>query len=120
MNMKESINFLVGLKEGVNQKTGEVLFDNKENEEVTNAIEKALEIMKKERIRMRKRKNRPSRNGESWSKEEEEKLTDRLFELKKQDMKYNKIINKLAKEHQRTLGAIKSRIEKIAVDETIK
>ena len=114
MKMNKTIKKLEGLIDGTNDNTGEVLFDPEENKELTQALEKSLDVLKKEKERIKKRNSRPSRSGESWTDEEDNMLVEEFKSYKNTDMSFNQFKKNTAKSHQRTKGAIDSRIEKLA------
>ena len=114
MKIDKTIDRVKGLIDGTNKETGEVLFDPEENKSVNQALEKSLEILEKEKDRIIKRNNKPTRNGESWTDEEDNTLVEEFNSYKNTDMSFSKFKKNTAKAHKRTKGSIDSRIEKLA------
>lgn len=108
--MEEAIDIIKALKSGANKITGEIYFKPYKNKELKFALKKAVEVLEKEKNKLLKQNNKPERNGESWTEKEEKKLTNKFESYKNSSLNKKKSINRLAKIHERTYGAIKSRL----------
>jgi len=103
-DQKRTVEIIEALANGVNPATGEVLPENSpyQNLEVTRALFRALDALKNTTG-----KKSPPLQGSKWTPEEEQQL--------------HKLFNKgwkvpeLAKKHQRTAGAIRSRLRKMGL-----
>jgi hypothetical protein len=113
MEIDNIIKAIKGLEKGVNIKTGEKIFNEKENKILIDDLIKAKEILKKEKRRMERKKNRPKRAKERWTRKEEVMLLEEYNKLKSQKTENPKIINKLAIKHERTEGSIRSRLSRL-------
>ncbi|MFW6026867.1 MAG: hypothetical protein ACOCRX_11045 [Candidatus Woesearchaeota archaeon] len=108
----ESIEIIKALKTGKNKFTGEIYFKPHKNNKISHALQQALEALKKEKKKIIRYKNIPRRAGERWTKEEKAKLTYKYDIYVKSNMNDNDSIERLAKIHKRTYGAIASRLKK--------
>lgn len=121
MDLAKSINILKGLSKGCKYNTGEIIlnYNNKEDKKIIEAVELALSIVEREYSKKNKRfirnnkNNKPDRNGMSWSKEEMVDLCSVFDKFINDNMDTKDIVCELAFIHQRTLGAIVSRLKKI-------
>jgi hypothetical protein len=99
-----TVEIIEALANGVHPATGEVLPENSpyQDLEVTRALFRALDALKNTTG-----KKPPPLQGSKWTPEEEEQLRN-LFD---QGWK----VPELAKKHQRTAGAIRSRLKKMGL-----
>ena len=107
MDKKEIIQILEALAGGVDPVSGEVFPADSpyQNVEVTRALFHALEAVKGAKAK----KPLPERQGEKWTEQEDQQLTEGFNKEVK--------VAELANTHQRTLGAIRSRLRKIGLIE---
>lgn len=105
LHKKRVIGIIQALAEGVDPVTGEVFPGDSpyQNAEVTRALFHALEALKEQGPK----KENPVRQGEPWTKEEDEQLSEGF----KNEVK----VADLAKAHQRSSGAIRSRLKKLGL-----
>lgn len=112
MEIQEVIEFVDGLTIGFSKETGERLFNTDENPKVIESLKESLEILKKEQKRIERKNNRPARAKEKWTDEEEKELVE-VYKKYEDDVEFPRLVEKLAKKHQRTEGSIRSRINKL-------
>src|SRR5688572_26815972 len=107
MTEARSLEILKSLRDGINPFTGETLSieNHFQHPETVRALYKAVEAMEFFEARMRQRRNLPKNTGITWTKEEDEKLV-RGFEA-------GEPFSVLARDHDRTSGAIEARLIKL-------
>ncbi len=107
MNESEALNIIRALADGVNPCTGEVFPKDSpyQNAQTVRALHSAVSALEAAAKRKKRKKKLPERAGQPWKNEEDNML------IKKFDD--GAIVSEIAKEHQRTTGAIKSRLEKL-------
>ncbi len=108
MNEANALQIIKNLAEGVDPFTGEIFPDDSPYQKayVVRALQKAIEALSKE-VKHENKKNRipPARAGKPWDETESETL------VREFDKGTN--IGELAKQHQRTRGAIESQLVKL-------
>lgn len=112
MNLEEVIEVIEVLEMGYNKENGEELFKAAENPKLKNALKKSLEILKAEKIKKERKESLPQKAYTGWTVEEEKTLMKK-FNKYKEKLDFAKLVEKLAKNHQRTEGSIKSKINKL-------
>lgn len=112
--MKDYIKILSALAKGCKYDSGEVIFDfnDEEDKAIMEALGFAVNFMKKEYEKHKKRLNKPLRNGLPWSFEEDSRLVAYYDEMIKKNIDEQEIVCNLAFIHKRTLGAIVSRLRR--------
>ena len=107
MDKKEVIQVLEALAGGVDPVSGEIFPADSpyQSVEVTRALFHALEAVKG----AKDKKPLPERQGEKWTEQEDQQLTEGFNNEVK--------VAELAKTHQRTSGAIRSRLKKLGLIE---
>lgn len=113
LKISEVLEFIDGLTIGYNKHTGERIINTDENPKLVESLKESVEIIKKEKKRLERRKNLPKRAKEKWSSEEEKNLTNKFRKLKEEDKEFKDIVKILAKKHQRTEGSIRSRLGRL-------
>lgn len=107
--MKEmgALKIIQALADGVNPCTGEVLSPDSilENPQIIRALFAAIEALKAKMKRQERARNLPQRAGQPWT-EQESSLLEKRFD---QDVS----ISDIAREHERTSGAIKAQLERL-------
>lgn len=95
------------LADGVDPFTGEVFSADSpyQNVEIIRALHNAVEVLRKAVNRTKRQKSLPARAGEPWEKSESETLAGKFDE--------GVSITELAKQHERTRGAIQSQLTKL-------
>ena len=106
MTATQALDIIELLADGFDPKTGEVIPDNSclQRGNVVRALMRASRALKSASRAEKKRKDLPNRAGLSWTDEEDEKLLKSFEQGQKPEG--------LAIEHERTLGAINSRLHK--------
>lgn len=107
MDDKEALGIIRRLADGVDPFTGEVFEADSlyQNVEVVRALNRAIEALSWAAERAERKKNLPARAGKPWDKGESDLLIERFDE--------GMGIAQLAKEHQRTRGAIEAQLGKL-------
>ena len=97
------------LAEGINPLTGQPFPDDHvyQHAKFLRALQSAIEAMERKIKRQARQKDLPQRTGEAWSKSEDEALT--------QSFSDKVPVQQIAKKHQRTPGAITSRLVKLGL-----
>ena len=105
MDKQKTIEILATLASGVDPVSGEVLPPDSpyQNVDVTRALFHALDVLKN----VRPKRGQFANQGSKWTPEEEEQLKKLFSEGWK--------VAELAKKHQRTSGAIRSRLVKLGL-----
>ena len=107
--MKEigALKIIQALADGVNPCTGEVLSTGSilQNPQIIRALFAAIEALKAEMKRQEKTRNLPQRAGQPWN-EKESSLLEKRFDQ-------GLSISDIAREHERTSGAIKAQLERL-------
>ena len=113
MDIKETIAIIQALAEGVNPVTGEMLapytpspFDEPR---IIRALYTAAQHLRQAQIQPEQPKALPAKAGSAWSEEEDQELI--------QQFKANLPIRSIADSHQRTRGAIQSRLARLGLIE---
>lgn len=111
MNISETIAILEALAEGINPATGKKLTSNSPLDEplVIRALYSAVLHLKQSRIQPAQPKATPPKAGSGWSAEEDRELI--------QQFKANLPLREIADRHQRTRGAIQSRLARLGLIE---
>ena len=106
METKEAIKIIRSLSDGINPLTGKTFPQDSiyQNLDIIRALYKAVDAMKMYG-NMEKRSGLPFKAGSSWSDSEDKELVANFDS--------GKSITQLAKEHQRSVGAIRSRLVKL-------
>ncbi len=107
MKTLEALKVIEVLADGVNPFTGEVFAEDSpyQNPKVIRALHKAVEALRKTARNEKRRLNLPERAGMPWDDSESELLLKRF--------NAGVDISKVAKEHKRTTGAIRSQLLKL-------
>jgi len=107
MESHKALGIIESLADGVNPFTGEIFPEDSpyQNPEVIRALHKAVGPLEKTVQREKRRRSLPERAGEPWDDSESELLLKRF--------NGGVEISKIAKEHKRTTGAIKSQLLKL-------
>lgn len=107
MDTEQALEILKPLAEGVDPFTGEILPSESlyQNPQVTRALFVATTFLEKKMERDRRQRNLPNNAGKPWSEKEDKELIE-LFDS-------GKSIEELSSIHQRTRGAIQSRLLKL-------
>ncbi len=107
MDAEKALEILKPLAEGIDPFTGEILPPESlyQNPEVIRALFAATTALQKQMERNRRQTNLPKNAGKPWSEEEDKELAE-LFDS-------GKSIEELSVLHQRTRGAIQSRLLKM-------
>jgi len=107
METLEALGVIEVLADGVNPVTGEVFAEDSpyQNPKVIRALYKAIEALRKTAQSKNRRRNMPERAGLPWEDSESELLVKRF--------NGGEDISKIAKEHKRTAGAIRSQLLKL-------
>ena len=109
MENAKAADIIAALADGVSPLTGEEFPKNSvyNNPEIIRALFAAVEALKQEARREAKKRNRqlPANAGQPWSAEEDEKLAS-MFDR-------GAAIQELTESHQRTRGAIATRLERL-------
>jgi hypothetical protein len=107
MDAKKAIEIVGKLADGIDPLTGEIFPPDSpyQNVEVVRALHTAVEALTKTARQTERKKSLPGRAGQPWDKAESDLLAKRFDE--------GIGIPELAKEHQRTRGAIESQLAKL-------
>lgn len=107
MDVNTALTIVKALAEGANPFTGEVLPDNSvyQHPQVVRALFMAIEALERSQRRSKRQKHLPEKAGSPWTPEEDQRLS-RAFDARKS-------VDDLAEAHQRTRGAIESRLAKL-------
>ncbi|MCK4393629.1 hypothetical protein KAX17_12055 [Candidatus Bipolaricaulota bacterium] len=107
MEALEALEIIKSLADGVDPYTGQKLPEHGlyQNTKTVRALFVAVRALEDLRDRESRKKNLPSHAGIAWTEEEESRLAKRFDE--------GISIQELAREHQRTIGAIEARLVKL-------
>jgi len=107
MDVNTALTIVKALADGANPFTGEVLPHNSvyQHPQVVRALFTAIEALERTQKRSQRKRHLPEKAGTPWTPQEDEGLS-RAFDG-------GKSIEDLAKAHQRTRGAIESRLAKL-------
>ncbi len=107
MDKSKELEILESLCEGINPSTGEIFPDDSlyQQPDIIRALFKATKALEFMENTNKKKKVFHENAGKSWYEEDDEKLIEQ-FDL-------GMSIKELAKNHQRTAGAIKARLTKL-------
>ena len=107
MDTLEALEVIEVLADGVNPFSGEVFAEDSpyQNPKVIRALYKAIEALRKTARSEQRRRHLPERAGLPWDDSESELLVKRFND--------EADISKIAKEHKRTTGAIRSQLVKL-------
>lgn len=107
MDDNKALEIIQRLADGVDPATGEVFPADcpYQNPDVVRALHRALEALTRAAWRSERQKSLPERAGKPWDKAESDLLAKRFDERIE--------ITELAKQHQRTRGAIVSQLAKL-------
>lgn len=107
MDNQEALDIIQALSEGVNPFSGEALALESIclNEAVNKALNAAVGALENQIKTDERRTNRPARAGEPWSSEEEQIISS-AYEA-------GNAITVIAEQQQRTIGSIRSRLERL-------
>jgi len=107
MDAEKAIEIVRKLADGIDPFTGEVFPADSpyQNVEVVRALHTAVEALTRTARHAERQKHLPARAGQPWDKEESDLLAKRFDE--------GIAISELAKEHNRTRGAIESQLAKL-------
>jgi len=113
MESKDAKKIILALADGVDPITGEVLPNNSpyQNAQVVRALHAAVAALERKKTSGAKKASRPAKAGEPWSKSEDSEVANAF----KQGISAAEI----AKTHQRTKGAIESRLVKLGLVQDI-
>lgn len=103
----EALRIVRSLSEGVDPLTGEVFPTDSpyQNPEVVRALYAAVRLLEQSEERQRRESRLPANAGRPWTPDEDKQLLER-FDA-------STSINDLARQHNRTLGAIQARLQKL-------
>lgn len=103
----EALEIIQALADGVNPYTGEVLSTDSilQNPQIIRALFAAIEALRAELKRQERTRNLPQRAGHPWTEQESSLLETRFDE--------GLSISDIAREHERTSGAIKAQLERL-------
>lgn len=104
MDPRTALAILEPLADGVDPVTGEVLSDDSpyQRAPIVRALFAAIQALERAQKHRQRMKALPARAGDSWTTEEEDRLT--------QAFDAGNSVEQLAQMHQRTRGAIESRL----------
>ena len=104
MQPNPALDIVSALANGVNPHTGEILpTDNVyQHPDIIRALGVAVVALRQYADRQNRQKPRPSSSGRTWTKSEDQRLLNAYDD--------GTPISRLAKEHERTRGAIKARL----------
>ena len=107
MNIEKALTILGPLSEGIDPYTGELFSPDSpyQHADTVRALYTAIDILEKKLARDKRHANSPVNAGSPWSEEEDADL------IKEFDSGHK--ISELAKLHERTHGAIQSRLIKL-------
>lgn len=107
MDINRATEILTALSDGIDPKTGEILSDDSvfQNPEVVRALFLSIRALEKYQKDQNRRNSLPANAGKPWSLEEDDLLSEGF------DNGYS--VDELSENHQRTRGAIVSRLERI-------
>ena len=109
MEIYEVLSILHRLVDGIDPMTGEIFPPDSpyQTPDIIRALFTAVNTLEKIQEKTKKRKNLPTNAGKPWTEEEQKSLIDRFGK--------GITINELSKEHERTPGAITSRLVKLGI-----
>lgn len=107
MDISRATEILTALSDGIDPKTGEILSDDSvfQNPEVVRSLFLSIRALEKYQKDQNRRNSLPANAGKPWSLEEDDLLAEGF------DNGYS--VDELSEKHQRTRGAIVSRLERI-------
>lgn len=107
MEIERAIELLTSLADGVDPDTGEIFDDESpyQKPDIIRALYVAISTLEKQKGRDSRSRRLPNNAGRPWSQDEDEQLTS--------EFDNNTTISECAKIHQRTIGAIRSRLLKL-------
>ena len=107
MQIREALRIVQALADGVDPNTGEVMPEDSpyQHPQIVRALLTAVKVLEHQWEAERRKRQLPDRTGKPWDAAEDEQL------LKAYDS--GKKLNELAKQHDRTRGAIIARLEKL-------
>ena len=108
MKTYEALQVIESLADGVDPYTGEVFPDDSpyQNRQVVRALFKALRALEQPRERQQYERRLPENAGNPWNHAEDEMLCERFSA--------GTTIRQLAQGHERTEGAIQSRLKRLS------
>lgn len=109
METTEATKIIRLLSDGINPLTGEIFPEDSpyQNSQIIRALFKAADALEKIENRERKKLSLPSNAGSAWTELEDNELIN--------NFNMGKSFTLIASEHQRTIGAIKSRLVKLGL-----
>ena len=107
MNASDALKIVEPLANGINPFNGEIFEKDSlfQNPQTVRALFRAIDSLKDDIKREKRRKHAPERAGKPWSEREDEELANSFED--------GMSINELASRHKRTRGAIASRLERL-------
>lgn len=107
MDNQQALRVINLLADGIDPHTGEVLPESSpyQHPDTVRALYKAVKALEQQQRTSEKRRSLPENAGNPWPPEEEQVLLS--------DFDSGVSVKELAKKHQRTEGAIRSRLEKL-------
>lgn len=107
METTEALRIIQALAEGVDPNSGEVFPNDSpyQHPQVVRALFHAIEALRRAEAAQRRKHSLPEKAGQAWVEREDKQLCEGF------DRGLN--IRELAEQHQRTEGAIQSRLEKL-------
>ena len=108
MNTDDALKILEALADGVDPFTGEVFPDDSpyQNPRVIRALSVAVEAVKRMKKTEGRKKDLPAKAGTPWSVDEDKRLVE--------EFEAGKSVGELAEKHERSMGAIQSRLVRIS------
>jgi hypothetical protein len=107
MDTSEALRIIQALADGVDPHSGEVFPEESpyQHPQVVRALFRAIEALKRVEATQRRQQDLPEKAGQAWDAQEDERLCEGFDQ--------GLTIRELAQQHQRTPGAIQSRLEKL-------
>ena len=107
METIEALRIIEALADGVDPNSGEVFPEESpyQHPQVVRALFRAIEALKRVEATQRRQQDLPEKAGQAWDAQEDERLCEGFDQ--------GLTIRELAQQHQRTEGAIQSRLEKL-------
>jgi hypothetical protein len=107
MNASDALKIVEPLANGINPFNGEIFEKDKifQNPMVVRALFRAIDALKGDIRREKRKKNAPERAGQPWNEKEDEELAKQFDN--------GMSIKELASRHKRTRVAIESRLERL-------